>query len=84
MKCSIQDCNKEAVFGVGLLLRSKMENPPLKTGHMQFRCKEHKDATWAEVVGKYGWESIKKNFQKRKIRVPRAKISKVYVELLNS
>ena len=82
MKCSKQECKKEAVYGVGLLLRSKMDYPSVKTGYMQHRCEEHKDATWEEVVDKYGWESIKKNFQKRKVPVPRARISEVYVEPL--
>lgn len=84
MKCSVKGCENEAVYHCGLMLRSKLEYEPHKTGPYKRVCEDHKDiVTMPWLLGKYGWEQLRKGFKARGRAMPKIKLSKVYVEKIH-
>lgn len=84
MKCNHGDCENEAVYHCGLMLRSKLEYEAHKTGPYKRVCEDHKDGvtiTW--LLGRHGWKQLGKSFRARGRNVPRIKLSKVYVEKIH-
>ena len=80
MKCSFKDCDNDARYKIGLLVRKKADQDSVKTGVKWHLCEQHKDAEMETLLGYHGWDNLCKSFRKRLGWTPEKKHTNIYRE----